>query len=451
MKYYSLLTLFLSFSIFSFGQGFDEICPDENTNGVIVNCVEYNDTLYATGFFNQLCGFPVDYIAIWDEDEWQPAQIGITDPGHAMRVLNNQLYVVRYENSIDSNWVYVYQNGDLEKVGEGIYLTTATGQFSNRPNIYDVAEYNGNLIACGEFDRVGDSDATGIMQYDGNEWSAIGGGLSGGIQGGSPLMFPHQLMVHNNELYVCGNFRFAGGVEVNGIAKWDGTSWSNMGAGFNETVYSMIVYNDEIYAGGAFTESDGVEMNRIAKWNGTSWEPLNFGFIPLNNFNFTFVHTMTEIDGLLYMAGGLTEILFPDESTEICGGLISYDGENIDTFSGGVPDNDIEAVYKLDNGQLLIGGGVFGTGYSGLSNFILNTSDISSKIEVAIAPNPVDDLINISSSERITSYEVLDQSGRLVQRGEYSEMIEFLHAPGLYLIQLYEEDEYKTTAKFLKK
>ena len=265
-------------------QSFEEVCASTNTNGTVVQCTFFNDTLYATGFFDVICGQQVGYIAKWENEEWKPAPISISDPGHALKVINGKMYIARYEESIDSNWVYVYDGNSMEKVGAGIYLTTASG-FSQLPNIYDIVEYDGNLIACGEFDRVGDEEIQGIMQWDGSGWAPLGDGLDGNIQGTAQVMFPHQMLVYNSELYVAGNFRYAGGVEVNGIAKWDGTTWTNIGAGFNNTVYSMIVFNDELIVGGSFTESDGNTLNRIAKWNGNSWEALSFGFTPASSFS----------------------------------------------------------------------------------------------------------------------------------------------------------------------
>ena len=228
-----MIRLFLSFTLLlatsvGFGQSIQEICPSANTNGTVVNCEYFNDTLYATGFFDRICGQPVGYIAKWENNSWQPSAISISDPGHALKAIDNKLYIARYEQSLDSNWLYVYDNGQLQTVGSGVFLTTASG-FSALPNIYDVLKYDGKIVACGEFDRVGTDSIQGIMQWDGNQWNALGSGLSGNIINTSGVMFPHQLMVHNSELYVAGNFRYAGGIEVNGIAKWDGNQWAALG------------------------------------------------------------------------------------------------------------------------------------------------------------------------------------------------------------------------------
>ncbi len=42
------------------------------------------------------------------------------------------------------------------------------------------------------------------------------------------------MAVYNVELYVTGGFDSAGGIAVNNIAKWNGSSWSAVGTGLNQ-------------------------------------------------------------------------------------------------------------------------------------------------------------------------------------------------------------------------
>jgi hypothetical protein len=173
-----------------------------------VNFERHQDTIYATGFFSQICGEATSFIAQWNGDSWEPASWGISDPGHSLRSIGNRLFIARYEESIDSNWVYYYEDGQLSKWGEGVFLSTASG-FSELPNIYDIIEYNGTLIACGEFDRVGNQEIEGIMQWNGDHWAPMGAGLSGKYTQYSPGSFPppiiriRQQPVRSREFPVC--------------------------------------------------------------------------------------------------------------------------------------------------------------------------------------------------------------------------------------------------------
>ena len=89
-----LLSILFSFSMNA--QVVEEICVSSQTNGTVVDCHFYQDSLYATGFFNIICGEPVGYIAKWDNNEWRPSSISITDPGHSLTTINDKLYIAKY-------------------------------------------------------------------------------------------------------------------------------------------------------------------------------------------------------------------------------------------------------------------------------------------------------------------------------------------------------------------
>ena len=55
-----------------------------------------------------------------------------------------------------------------------------------------------------------------------------------------------------------GGGSIAGGVVVNHVAKWDGSSWSSLGGGMNNAVHALAVFDDgsgggpALYAGGGY-------------------------------------------------------------------------------------------------------------------------------------------------------------------------------------------------------
>lgn len=408
-KNYLLVILLLP--IFLHGQSFTELCENESTNGTVVAFGQFKDTLYATGFFNKICGEPANYFAKWENDAWTPNHVGISDPGHSLRLIDGFLYVARYEESVDSNWVYVYNGAKMSKLGEGVYLTTATG-FSNLPNIYDITKFENSIIACGEFDRSGTQNISGIMSWNGNRWQDMQGGLTGNIKNTAPILFPHQMMVHNGELFVVGNFRYAGGVEVNGIAKWDGGQWTSLGKGFDGTVYSIAVFNNEIYVGGSFTKSGSLPLKRFAKWNGNQWESPGFGFVPVSMNDFAFIHTLVPDNDRLLISGGIRRIQYADGTIEACGGIVEYSSSGVQTFDGGVMGNDIEAIFSTEDNQLIIGGGVFGSGYLGVLDASTSISHHHNLMTVEAFPNPFNDELKIETQARILNVTLTDISGK---------------------------------------
>lgn len=54
-------------------------------------------------------------------------------------------------------------------------------------------------------------------------------------------------------LYVGGSFVTVGGITVNRVARWNGTSWFALGNGFNDAVHALAVVNAELYTGGRYT------------------------------------------------------------------------------------------------------------------------------------------------------------------------------------------------------
>jgi hypothetical protein len=99
-------------------------------------------------------------------------------------------------------------------------------------------------------------------QISGTSWSQLG-------ETGANSNLQSVTVDSNGNVYIAGVFPFtsAGGVPVNGIAKWDGTNWSALGDGINPVgrVTLGSDYIGNIYAGGDLTTAGGTGANRIAK------------------------------------------------------------------------------------------------------------------------------------------------------------------------------------------
>jgi len=82
-------------------------------------------------------------------------------------------------------------------------------------------------------------------------------------------------------LYAGGTFYAAGGITVNRIAKWDGTTWSALGGGvtggLTGYVYGLGTAPDgTLYVAGDFTYASGNSLSdRVALWNGYRWLPID--------------------------------------------------------------------------------------------------------------------------------------------------------------------------------
>ncbi len=236
----------------------------------------YNGELYVGGDFTEAGGISVNYIARWDGTNWNPVGSGSTNGVYAGRVsalavYNGELYVgggftyVNYTGnpatSVSANNIARWNGTNWNSVGTG-----SNNGVSGIVNVFTI--YNGELYVGGEFTSAGGVSANKIARWNGTSWNSVGTGLNNGVTGAqSPEVFA--LAVYSRELYVGGNFTQAGGINVNRIARWNGTSWNSVGTGISGgsfSINSFTIYNDELYAGGSFLFAGGVEANNIARW-----------------------------------------------------------------------------------------------------------------------------------------------------------------------------------------
>jgi len=415
-------------------------------NGFIVNFETFNNELYATGFFTNVCGISANHIAKLGTNGWEAVGTGLPQAGHQLQAIGNELYAVHYEPNIDSNWLYRFDGTNFNKIGAGFYLTNAVAGFSKTANLYRIHSYGGEVVVSGEFDRVGSEAISGIASWNGSEWNPLGTGLSGTIPGTADVMYPHDLCTFGTDLIAAGNFQFAGGETVNGIARWDGTQWHAMGAGFNSTVYGTTVYNGELYAGGDFTSSGTETLKNIAKWNGTAWVDPGFRVFYNNSSNYSYVHTLKVINDQLLISGGFDRVQTAAQTMR-CSAVIAYNGTLIDTLSGGIPGKEIEALARW-NGRLYAGGGLNGSSYIARYEPFLSV-DENEQQPVTISPNPTSGVFKAELTLPGTALIVIcDPSGKEVLRTKDTLIDLSAFGNGYYSVQII-TDEGVTREKIL--
>lgn len=144
-----------------------------------------------------------------------------------------------------------------------------------------LAMIGGDLYLGGLFNQVEGIVAYGVARWDGSSWHALGAGVENGI-GELMVMTGRQvnaLASHGPDLVIGGTFVQAGGQTALGVARWNGESWSPMGAGFDGVVYALLSHGDDLYAAGGFSRSgfsgpSSVQVSRVARWGGAGWLPL---------------------------------------------------------------------------------------------------------------------------------------------------------------------------------
>jgi hypothetical protein len=166
-------------------------------------------------------------------------------------------------------------------------------------------------------------------------------------------------------LYAAGEFSTAGGVAVNNITKWDGSSWSSLGPGLQGTVRTLVVFDDgsgpALYAGGTFTQADGSPGNYIAKWDGSAWSPLDSGVSGGG--------ALTGVTALIVFDDGSGPALYAGGTFTQAGGIPArniarWDGTSWSALGSGV-NGFVAALTVFDDGSgpaIYAGGGFTSAG-----------------------------------------------------------------------------------------
>lgn len=186
---------------------------------------------------------------------------------------------------------------------DGTWAALGTGM-NNSVNALVVGP-DGSLYAGGAFTTAGGVTVNGVAKWDGVNWNALTSGGSPGVAGGGSPQVLALAVAADGTLYVGGNFTTAGSTTVNNIAKWNGLTWSTVptsgSVGMNGTVRALAIgFDGTVYAGGAFTTSGSITTNRTAQFAGTAWAAMGSG---ANN---TVNGITIGMDGFAYFGGAFT-------------------------------------------------------------------------------------------------------------------------------------------------
>lgn len=419
-----------------------------NTKNAVIDFRVYDNDLIVYGLFTNCGGNPAESIARWDGNSWQEFAGGIPDGVHSANIIDSVLYATPYDFSNDSSSLLMLQGNAWVPLGDRFYNSPGTSTQGFFASLFDVQKYNGELVVSGEFNRVGGDTINRVAAWNGSNWYPLGKGLSGNIPNSPPLTYPHQMLVDSNRLYVVGNFGMAGDSVCNGVAYWDGQDWHPLGAGFNSSVYGIGKYQGQIYVGGDFTRSGTTDLGRIARWNGVEWENPGLEFEKNGAGAYCFIHTLREIGGQFYIAGGFNEVTDGNQNVSVAGNVIRWDGSYVDLLDGGV-NGDTEGIWSWQ-GKLLVGGFFTAVGPNQISASRMGLYDSLAtgwnepqlREAYQIYPNPTRDQINIQIPDGAapTFFRLLDSQGRLLRAGKFEAQLSLADLPpAVYILQIMDE------------
>jgi|GEM_PF-2386318 len=272
--------------------------------------------LYAAGLFTRINGVDARTIASWDGVAWNEVGGGLEVSGPA-----------RFENPPMVNDMVVYD------AGEG-------------PDLYVVGGFN-------TLDPLGTAiPADQIAMWNGTTWQPVGAGLGPvGLSGIGAQ--PSVLAVYQGELYAGGFLRIDFGSPADSLARWDGTTWRDVGGAFRLAssdvgrTLAMAVFDGKLYVGGSFaTAPGGAAASNLACWNGTTWTSVDGGVDGE-------VRSLAVHDGALFVGGR-----FENTGAGPAANIARWDGSAWNTLEEGIALVDGGAVLSMHSheGSLFVGG-----------------------------------------------------------------------------------------------
>ena len=325
------------------------------TNYVVSSLAAFDDghgaKLIATGNFVTAGEHPAAYIAAWDGATYSALGAGngvsdieidslaTFDDGRGERLYAGGRFGGGAGTAIAPG-LAVWDGSGWSATGSGAYWGGGPGQ------VLALAVHNDGagpaLYAGGAFDSIDGVPAKSIARWDGAHWSALGAGLTHG-----PDLYVFGLATFDAgggpALYVMGDFRGAGNVDANNIARWDGQTWSALGAGlhlagFNPGVFAGAAFDDgsgpALFVGGNFDHAGGAPVNNIAKWDGAHWSTVGSGVSRPGGAYVASLRVFDDGHGpKLYLAG-----LFDSAGGSPIRSIAAWDGDSYQPLGSGLGD-----------------------------------------------------------------------------------------------------------------
>ncbi|UJR84483.1 hypothetical protein [Sandaracinus amylolyticus] len=193
----------------------------------------------------------------------------------------------------------------------------------------------------GDFRYAGGVLANGVARYtvDGG-YESIGDGVLGAV---------HDLAVTSaGRVYAVGDFTDESGIVIRNVAVWDGVDWSGLGDGVAGAPRVIVVEEgtpDVVYVGGEFDEAGGARARNLARWDGTAWSDLGRGMLGYPyDFN-PAEHTPTRVSAIVIdpatgdlIVGGSFSEIGVDEAHVQTNNVARWDGTRWTALGDGLGD-----------------------------------------------------------------------------------------------------------------
>ncbi len=247
--------------------------PANTSSHAVYTLLVDGTDVYAGGLFKTSSGSPGNYIAKWDGTSWSGVGGGFSSNCYDLEMdANGTLYacgIFTLAGGATVNKIAKWDGSSWSSIGGGSDYLIQDMEFAS----------NGDLYVCGSFSMIGGQNIDRIARWDGTTWSDVGGGLPGINSTAAYALTIDDL----DNIYLGGQFTSIGvpSVAANSIAKWDGSQWCALAGGLTglgitgSGCYELFHTGEGLIAGGVFTHADGQATSGLAHWRYDCTAPEN--------------------------------------------------------------------------------------------------------------------------------------------------------------------------------
>ncbi|MBS1688717.1 MAG: T9SS type A sorting domain-containing protein [Bacteroidetes bacterium] len=362
--------------------------------------------IYASAYDASAGGY---YVAKWDGTRWSPLGTGYPVASNISSITadrHGNLYAAGgFHDALFKYYVVKWDGTNWSEVGTG---SNSLGAIA--PIYCIVADTFDNIYVAGAFsNNANDTSAElYVAKWNGTNWSEVGTGVA--------LTYYHGETIYALQEDVSGNL-YAAGSFTNSrhkyyVAKWDGTTWSELGNGTNALNANGMIHSmcfdkkGNMYAAGFFTDTtanlsnptlnattglvtsrDTIHPYYVAKWDGTTWGNTGMAANALNA-NKGIFSICPDANGNIYSVG-----VFTDTTV-----VIPYESH--------LPHSRTEYLYPFYVAK-------YNAGTSAVA-------PLASDDNVFIYPNPTNSKLTITTHNKIDNVEIYDITARTVFSRQYN-------------------------------
>ncbi|HMJ03031.1 MAG TPA: hypothetical protein VK506_08810, partial [Conexibacter sp.] len=290
------------------------------SNGRVSAIAVSGGKLYAGGSFQNAGGDAnADFLAVWDGTSWEPFcdAAGPAFGGNvtSLQIVGQTLYVGgEFQNAAGIASADYLVSCGLATGAASTTVSDPAHPFSG--TVLTLTASNGTLYAGGGFTNLENIAAADSVAYlpPGGTWQPMGAGA--GPCDCAVTSFVRGLAAVGTDAYVGTDANDIAGIpQADHVARWNGSSWSALGAdggGGNgwlpatASINALTGAGSDLFVTGAFENANSdARADDVAHFDGTDWRPVGSdgaGDGPLTGTGLA----LSLVDGRLYAAGSFT-------------------------------------------------------------------------------------------------------------------------------------------------